>query len=269
MENNQNLAETINDYKKQLMSFYEKSLTNNFTPKTDDNNNYTINNNTNDNQTMQDGSNNMSMTDDSFSKQRIQEKKELQDDNSKQQIMEKKEKDKEDNMVKIDSVQKKITQDNSMMNGYIARNNMMKYGSLTPDEQYELFKKENTALGRLMVKTYTAKRTFPVENAVVEVSKEFPTGKHVIAKGKTNESGMTETLLLPTKRKPLSLEPGESEPYTTYTVIVTHPKYVTTRINDVPVFDETMSVQSVDLVPPSVNSTGKEIIEYTAFRPNL
>lgn len=141
--------------------------------------------------------------------------------------------------------------------------------SLSPDAQYELYKKNHTALGKLLVKTYTARRTFPVKGAVVEVAKVFPTGKYIISKTFTNESGMTDILLLPTARKPLSLEPGDTEPYGTYTITVFHPNFVTTRIIDVPVFDETMSVQTIDLVPPSASPTGNEIIEYTAYRPNL
>lgn len=151
-------------------------------------------------------------------------------------------------------------------------NNQTNYNqntTLSPDALFDLYKKNHPALGKLLVKTFTARRTFPVEGAVVEVAKVFPTGKYIISKTLTNESGMTDILLLPTARKPLSLAPGDPEPYATYTVTVSHPNFVTTRITDVPVFDETTSVQTVDLIPPSASPTGNEIIEYTAYKPNL
>ncbi|MEG1447768.1 MAG: hypothetical protein RR048_06490 [Oscillospiraceae bacterium] len=141
--------------------------------------------------------------------------------------------------------------------------------TLSPDAQFELYKKEHSALGKLVIKAYTARRAFPVEGSIVEVAKVFPTGKYIISRTTTNESGMTDTLLLPTARKPMSLEPGEPKPYATYTVTVYDPRFVPTRISNVPVFDDITSVQTVDLIPPAANSTGKEIIEYTAYEPNL
>ena len=140
---------------------------------------------------------------------------------------------------------------------------------LSPDEQFSLYKKVHPALGKLTIQAFTARRTFPIQDAFVEIRKDFDSGNYILYRLMTNESGLTPTVLLNTSRKPQSLSPDQKEPYATYTVLIKHPDYVPVKIHDVPVFDEITSIQKVDLVPLSANPSENKMIEYTNTEPIL
>lgn len=116
--------------------------------------------------------------------------------------------------------------------------------------------------GNIMVQTLTARRTFPVANAIVEISKDFIQGRYVISKQITDMSGQIEKVEVPAVSKDFANSPGNNHPYTTYTIVVKHPEYATLTFKDVPVFEGIMSWQTVDMVPLSVASGSDEQTEF-------
>lgn len=137
----------------------------------------------------------------------------------------------------------------------------------SPYASYRKYAEEHPRQGKLMVQTFTARRTYPVEGAVAEISKTFPTGKYVIATLTTDESGKTQEIILPTAQKILSEVPGQKQPYSTFDITITHPEYIGVRVKSVPVFQDVTAMQVIDLTPKSASPDGREFIEYTADQP--
>ena len=83
----------------------------------------------------------------------------------------------------------------------------------------------------------TARQTFPVTNAKVYIIKTFGNDKgYLITTAETDESGLTPEFELPAVAKEKSETPGSENPFTTYTIIVEHPDFVTMKFENVPVF---------------------------------
>lgn len=130
------------------------------------------------------------------------------------------------------------------------------------NEVYKNYQQVFPNIGYIMVQTLTARRTFPVANAIVEISKDFIQGRHIISRQITDLSGQIEKVEVPAVSKDFANSPGNNHPYTTYTIIVKHPEYATLTFKDVPVFEGIVSWQTVDMVPLSVSNTSDEQTEF-------
>lgn len=102
------------------------------------------------------------------------------------------------------------------------------------------------ALGYLIVEAKTADGALPVEDAVVTVSST--NGGQVKITVRTNQSGRTERLALPTKNAALSESPGTKEPYLTYDVTVHKDGYYPYSAYSVPIFSGVTSLQPAALI---------------------
>lgn len=132
------------------------------------------------------------------------------------------------------------------------------------EKLFEEYVKEHPKDGKLKVQTLTARRTFPIENATVEISKRFKQGKYIIGTYETDKSGLTPIITVPTASKVYSQEPGLKQPYSTFDAIVTHPDFTEIRIRNIAVFEGIVSNQVIDMIPKSAMPSDKPYIEYTS-----
>ena len=76
--------------------------------------------------------------------------------------------------------------------------------------------------------------------------------KYYIHDSHTDSSGILDNLQLPAPDKSLSeTEQGSCglAPYATYDIFVSHPGFISTYLENVPIFDSTVSIQSVEMLP--------------------
>ena len=109
---------------------------------------------------------------------------------------------------------------------------------------------QGTGMGSIVVRVTTASGAIPLENALVTVS-EYGTGSggDIVATLRTNSSGLTEKISLPTPPKSMSLSPGNGKSYSSYVVEIQKDGYNNQQYINVPVFDGVTAVQNADLVP--------------------
>lgn len=122
---------------------------------------------------------------------------------------------------------------------------------------------DNTDMGsgRLKIQTFTADGVYPVVAANVKVFKKGET--EPFFDGYTDASGIIDGIILPA---PLGVDtdlPPETEPYFQYDIEITHPKFISKKYKNVPVFDNIESIQTVRLIPAEAGvDEDSEVIEY-------
>lgn len=111
-------------------------------------------------------------------------------------------------------------------------------------------KNQDTGIGSIIVRVTTASGAIPLEDALVTI-REYKTGSggDIVATLRTNSSGLTEKVSLPTPPRSASLSPGNGKSYSSYIIQVDKDGYNTQQYINVPVFDGITAVQSADLVP--------------------
>ena len=115
--------------------------------------------------------------------------------------------------------------------------------------EYEQFQQENPDSGVIKTQVFTARRTYPVENAQVNLYKVFPDGAYLIDSQFTDRSGQVKPVTVPALERCLSEPPGDPTPYVSYRISVSHPDFMDAVIEQVPVFEGVTSLQAVDLIP--------------------
>lgn len=119
-------------------------------------------------------------------------------------------------------------------------------------QRFDEFKGECNKRGILRVETYSSNGLYPVGNSRVIVYKEIDGEKYYIYDSHTDSSGILDNLQLPAPDKSLSeTEQGLCglAPYATYDIFVSHPGFISTYLENVPIFDSTVSIQSVEMLP--------------------
>ena len=103
------------------------------------------------------------------------------------------------------------------------------YSQPQPDSEsaYELFQRAHPGRGSLRVQASTARGSFPVPGALVEVTRNFNGVTRVLYKNNTNNSGIVERMILPTLPSDYSRQEATAEDSgTVYQVSVYHPGFV-------------------------------------------
>ena len=137
----------------------------------------------------------------------------------------------------------------------------------TAKEKYEAYCREYPDTGTVKVQIFTAKRTFPVQGAQVNLYKQFPGGSYLISSQFSDQSGQVLPVTVPARDRGNSNAPG-GEAALDYVITVTHPDYVNVIIEHVPVYDGVVSLQAVDLVPTAAAPDGSgRYTEYPAEQP--
>lgn len=111
--------------------------------------------------------------------------------------------------------------------------------------------------GSLKIKVFTGNEAFPIMSALVKVLD----GEDLLFQEFTDQSGMVSEVYLPAPSSTISQSPGNEKGYSTYTVVVSHPRFNTVIMENVPVFEGIESIQPVAMEP--INNLGSEIINET------
>lgn len=113
--------------------------------------------------------------------------------------------------------------------------------------------------GRLKIQAFAADGVYPVVAANVKVYKKG--FSYPYFEGYTDSSGIIESIVLPAPLGIATDLPPEIEPFSKYDIIITHPKFVTKKYLDVPIFNNINSIQTVQLIPKSSYNTQDDITE--------
>lgn len=122
--------------------------------------------------------------------------------------------------------------------------------ALVLDNDSDTFRKdgqEKDGSGRLKIQAFAADGVYPVVAANVRVYKKGSSTPYF--EGYTDSSGIIDEIVLPAPSGVNTDVPPETEPFFKYDIVITHPKFITKRYIDVPIFDNINSIQTVQLVP--------------------
>ena len=101
--------------------------------------------------------------------------------------------------------------------------------------------------GRLKIQTFAADGVYPVVAANVRV---FKKGENVpYFEGYTDGNGIIDNIILPAPQGVDTDLPPEIEPFFNYDIEIIHPKFITKKYINVPIFDNINSIQTVRLIP--------------------
>ena len=104
--------------------------------------------------------------------------------------------------------------------------------------------------GFLKVQTLTSRAELPVAGAVVTVSALRPGGgRELLSLQRTDESGMTELISIPTPELSNSLTPEQPQGWTDVQIGATHPNFDGVVSRDVQIFPGITTLQELILVP--------------------
>ena len=125
-------------------------------------------------------------------------------------------------------------------------------GGLYPPagETYESFLRSHPGRGSLKVQVSTARGTFPVPGAVVEVSRVMDGERRILYSRLTDPSGIVERMPLPAQPAGNSRVEATAEGSgTQYQVSVFHPLFIPLRDSTVEIYDGIETILPVALEP--------------------
>ncbi len=104
--------------------------------------------------------------------------------------------------------------------------------------------------GFLKVQTVTSRAAIPVAGATVTVSTVVPgRGRELLSVQRTDESGMTDMISIPTPDLDNSLTPDQPQGWTDVQVAASQPNYDGIVIRNVQIFPGVTTLQELILVP--------------------
>ena len=126
----------------------------------------------------------------------------------------------------------------------------------------------NESIGYLVIKVSTARGAIPLENAAVSVRGKPESSSGILYSLRTDSSGLTPRVSLPTPPKNLSQSPGSLTPFSLWDIDVFCDGFISAHDTSVPVYPDVTSIQNADLTPlPEGFSKGDTYNESSA--PNL
>ena len=118
-------------------------------------------------------------------------------------------------------------------------------------------KEQPDKTGTITVEVSTAKGVVPISDAVVLIDKldvkDELGRKELLAVLSTNQSGRTNPLEVNAMPRDLSLEPGSSDPFTTFYVSAEKKGFEPVKNRPVDVFADEISILKIDLIPKPEN----------------
>ena len=110
---------------------------------------------------------------------------------------------------------------------------------------YKNFININNGKGILRVEASTASEAYPLEGVEVTISKKLDSMKVIFYKGITNNSGIIDGIVLPTREISDEVEDASDILFTTYDLEAKYPKYSLEKIYDVSIFDDIKVIQPI------------------------
>jgi len=136
----------------------------------------------------------------------------------------------------------------------------------TPRDRYDTTQMTGTA--DLIVQVFTARQALPVTNATVTVSRITDVRGNIetLAVHITDENGKTPAIPLPTPPQILSETPGNSHPYSEYTVDVKKSGYFDNNVRGIQMFDGITTIEPVNMIPlPTGQNDGTEQFDISDY----
>lgn len=122
----------------------------------------------------------------------------------------------------------------------------------------------------LTIRATSANEAVPIPDALVVITREENGETIVEASRITNDSGLTEPVILPAVDPALTLQPGKNIPRIVYEVTVAAPDHYRARISDIPLYGGIPAELPVSLVPlPEFANDPQQEIRYTTPPINL
>jgi len=110
---------------------------------------------------------------------------------------------------------------------------------------YKTFINVNNGKGILKVEASTAQDAYPLENVEIIISKMINGNKVIFYQGFTNDSGIIDGIVLPTRKMKKDVNDVSDIIFTTYDLLAKYPKYNIEKIYDVSIFDDIKVIQPV------------------------
>ena len=116
---------------------------------------------------------------------------------------------------------------------------------------YKNFININNGKGILKIEASTANEAYPLEGVEIIISKKLDGNKVIFYKGVTNNSGIIDGIILPTRKIEKEVEDVSDIVFTTYDLVASYPKYDMKKEYDVSIFDNIKVIQPITI---SVNN---------------
>ena len=112
---------------------------------------------------------------------------------------------------------------------------------------YKNFINVNDGKGILKIEASTANEAYPLDGVEITISKKLDGNNIIFYKGKTNESGIIDGIVLPTRRIYKEIENASDIVYTTYDLLASYSKYNFKKEYDVSIFDDIKVIQPITI----------------------
>ena len=110
---------------------------------------------------------------------------------------------------------------------------------------YKNFISINNAKGLLKIEASTASGAYPLKDVDIVISKMIDGSKIIFFKGKTNDSGVIESIVLPTREVKNEVNDASDILYTTYDLEAIDNEYGLSKNYNVSIFDNVKVIQPV------------------------
>ena len=110
---------------------------------------------------------------------------------------------------------------------------------------YKNFNNIHTGTGILKIEAYTASGAYPLSNVSIKIVKKLGNDTVVFFEGKTNDSGIIDNIILPTRKMNEEVNEASDILYTTYDLIANYPNYNIEKKYDVSIFDNVKVIQPI------------------------
>ena len=124
-----------------------------------------------------------------------------------------------------------------------------------------------TFVGYLRVYAFTGGGAEPIANARVIVTRPTDDRQTIYANLTTDADGFTPVIALPSVDPALTLQPGTTQPYVTYTIRVTADGFQPAEHRNVPVYGNNYVTQPVAMTPIVIGNTDDSGQVYTSGGP--
>lgn len=122
--------------------------------------------------------------------------------------------------------------------------------NFTNSSLYKNFIKNNPSSGGLRVRAYAASEAIPISGLKVVVSTNIENNDVVFFEGYTNESGITDKIILPTPK--LDTDNLIVPNTTTYTITTTYIPNNKIQVYQVSMYENVCVIQNVSIVPDMI-----------------
>lgn len=125
-------------------------------------------------------------------------------------------------------------------------------------EQFPEFSLENSGSGILKIQAFATNQAFPLQGVEIEISKIIDGEKVIFYQGVTDDSGIIDQIVLPTKIPKKAVEQASDVIFTTYTVTAKYPDSDLKRVYEVGIFDNIKVIQPIKFSAMNIIEGGVE-----------